>query len=787
MAAYNSIKKILIVVIIEVIVAIYLLLRCFINMADIKLGGDAFYDNIREKTNVEYTENLGVVFVSEKGTHSVEAYTYEMPLRCGGYEVTVDYEVEGIEKGNFDNVYYPETEHTVVGEVSLVSIHTSAIDMSGVKLTEGRNIASGRGYIRFGKTVPDVQLRIDYSNLGKLTVKNIHIKQSRSYQFVILFSFLIVSVLLDLLILLFFKVLEGGGIQILSKYKHILFIAGLAVILSASAFNKYLISGYDLHYHLMRIAHIAKELSYGQFPVRIYRDALNGYGYPSPLFYCDLFLYIPAVLYRMFLPLRTSYNIYVALVNLATVITAYYSCRMICKDDKISAVSTIMYCMCEWRINHVIRCGAVGGYTAFIFFPLIVAGIYRIYTEEAPGKKDRLCLAGGIAGLISCHTLSMDITVIFLIIFAFLDWKKTFTKKILGSLCISAIEAFMFSLYYIVPFIMSYIKYPLKAKMGESYIQERGIDLMQFLQLFYAGEDTHALTGQVAFAFGAGMMTALILIIYCLFVSNKKEEKEFRHCLGIILIITVISVLMMSRYFPSDMIYDNMPSAFLPVYFLLSSIQFPIRYMSITMSVLMLGTCVGLKYLKCNKINVYRVFVWFLGISSIIVYTVYIGYINTHSVIEDFTASDINLEQGIEGGEYLPGFESWKMTWDPAIIADDGVTVSNTERQNGDLLFDIFCRTNDSTNVTLPIFNYDNYYVKDSENVYFPTETDDEFRLKVLIPAGYSGRIRVYYKEPFYWRICEIITILSVFMVVFWGIRDMKGNKTKNNTMNLIQ
>ncbi len=194
----------------------------------------------------------------------------------------------------------------------------------------------------------------------------------------------------------------------------------------------------------MRISHIARELSYGQFPVRIYRDALDGYGYPSPIFYCDTFLYPSAVLYYLFLPLRTSYNLYVFLVNLATVSAAFFSCRAVCRDNRISAVSTIVYTMCEWRVGRVIKSAAVGGYTAFIFFPLIAAAVYNIYTKEKPERKDRLCLAAGMAGLISCHTLSFEITVIFLALFAVIEWKKTFSKKIFFSLCVSAAEAVLF-------------------------------------------------------------------------------------------------------------------------------------------------------------------------------------------------------------------------------------------------------------------------------------------------------------------------------------------------------
>ena len=764
--------KIFPVLIVEILMVFYLFTRCFVNMADITVDAKAFLDNIKEKTNVHYIEKEGVIFTPGEDGSKIEAYSFEMPLRAGGYEVTVDYDTDVTDDVDFETVYYPVTAHTVVGSISLVSVHTSAIDMSDVKLTAARNIASGRGYIRFGKTVPDVQLKINYSNTGKLTVKNIHIRQSRSYQFVRLFSFILICVILDALVLLFLELLEGRGKQIYKNYGCILFIAGTTCILSAPVFNNFIISGYDLNYHLMRISHIARELSYGQFPVRIYRDALDGYGYPNPLFYCDTFLYIPAVLYNLFFPLRAAYNIYVFLVNLVTVAVAFFSCRAICKDNRIAAVSTIIYTMCEWRIGRIVRGASVGGYTAFIFFPLIMVGIYNIYTKEMPEKKDRLCLAVGIAGLASCHTLSLEITVIFLGIFAVIEWRKTLKKERLISLCLSASEALLLSMYYIIPFVESYIRLPLKAKAGESYIQDRGMEFVQFIQLFYSGESIRGDLGHVSLAFGAGMIVSTVLIIHCMFISSANDEKDKRHCLGIIFIMTVLSAYMASCYFPLDMIYDNMPKFIAPAYFLLSSIQFPVRYMSMTVSILMIGVCVGLKYLKDNKKDIYKIYAWLLCIGSLTVYSVYLGYVCNNTGVEKYTASDINIDHEIMGGEYIPSYDCWTITRKSNIQVEDGIEINDVERRNGDYLFAVSNQSDKNSEVILPLFDYGNYHSESTENVYIPMGTDKYRRITLTIPAGYSGKIRVYYREPFYWRVCEIVSLTCLLLVlvsVLWN------------------
>src|SRR5699024_5520562 len=101
--------------------------------------------------------------------------------------------------------------------------------------------------------------------------------------------------------------------------------AGGIVLASLPYCADFLYTGHDLRFHCYRIWAAAQALADGQFPVRMFTDGFHGYGAATPLYYCDLFLYIPALLYNAFLPLQTCYQIYVLLVNTATMLLAYYS------------------------------------------------------------------------------------------------------------------------------------------------------------------------------------------------------------------------------------------------------------------------------------------------------------------------------------------------------------------------------------------------------------------------------------------------------------------------------
>ena len=117
---------------------------------------------------------------------------------------------------------------------------------------------------------------------------------------------------------------------------------------------------------------MAAELSYGQFPVRLTTTTLNGYGYANPLCYCELFLLLPALLYNLWLPLRTCYQIYIFAVTLATCLIAYFSFGRITESRRLGLLGAMLYTLSCYRLVCVYTRAAVGEFTAMAFFPLVL-------------------------------------------------------------------------------------------------------------------------------------------------------------------------------------------------------------------------------------------------------------------------------------------------------------------------------------------------------------------------------------------------------------------------------
>ena len=98
---------------------------------------------------------------------------------------------------------------------------------------------------------------------------------------------LLLAAVLDFVLLLLFARRDENAPVRRRKYAVPLILAGITVAACLPLFSNYLYFGHDIDYHLQRISAMAAELSYGQFPVRMTTDTLNGYGYANSLCYCE--------------------------------------------------------------------------------------------------------------------------------------------------------------------------------------------------------------------------------------------------------------------------------------------------------------------------------------------------------------------------------------------------------------------------------------------------------------------------------------------------------------------
>lgn len=567
-----------------------------------------------------------------------------------------------------------------------------------------------------------------------------------------------------------------------------------------------IIYGHDIMFHLNRIEGISRALTEHQFPVRMYPEWMNNYGYPTPVYYGDFLLYLPAVMRIMGFTLMASYKTYIVFVNILTVIIAYVCFRRIFRDYKIAVVSACAYLLATYRLMDIYCRAAVGEYSAMLFLPVIAMAMYRIYTDEESAWKqyryNALYLALGMTGLLCTHILSTEMTVVALIIVALMLAPKTFTVRRLRAIGASITGTLVFGAWYIVPFVYHFLFVPTRLNSGNvtkvfaaegelstidglsNYfppVQANGAYLGQLFDVF--GNPFGFGSADVSERYGAtpGLVLMGALLVAIFYWCKKRANKDMK-------VLTVLSVLflwMSTNLFPWDFLG-------LKVSRLFTTIEIPSRFLSLadlTLSLLVGATLLQIKRTK----NLPQVFgdpeedgQWEEMMKRLhsrrfrnVLIAVMVGCVFTSllflrdAIDNDFTVNrnDAAELDTVKGNAFVclrDGSEVWfpcDLTVGEAIVrydlaSNDGSTiVANVE-------------TSGASFVEIPKLRYPGYVAKDDSGNVLKTKDGTNNVIRVEIPAAYNGTVTVTWKEPISWRIGELITLLGfVFYLLVWWRR----------------
>ena len=129
----------------------------------------------------------------------------------------------------------------------------------------------------------------------------------------------------------------------------------------------------------------------------------------------------------------------------------------------------------------------------------------------------------------------------------------------------------------------------------------------------------------------------------------------------------------------------------------------------------------------------------------------------------------------IMGGEYLPldtkldfYFTAEVLTNDDQIIVDDYMTI------DGDNIVTLSNMSNEKSAVILPIINYDNYQAYDQNHNEIAISSAEHYRMELEIPPNFKGSITVKYEPPFFWRIAELISLLTLILLIVFVNKKKK-------------
>lgn len=756
-------KWIKVVLIIEIAVLLFVVITSFGKRHEYMVDLNSFYS---ESDNVSITAD-GNMFIS--AAESDDNYDYYED------EVLFYSDVIDISGGVYDvNVYYetgmPEqSEIDVVGGyffcVSAGSF-PSSIEASSNNIIYGQKVSNGRYWIKSTFVKPSIQLQYITNNMYDVTISKITIEENLIGRVWRILSCIIIILLIDVLVFLF------AGDYYSAKQKQVgllilLFTAGASLLSFTDVFYLY---GDDMDFHLGRIVSIANELSYGQFPVRMQSDILNGYGYASSLFYADFFLYIPAILYNLTVPLSRCLQIYIILTNFATAWIAYAVFKKMFNSYKAGITGSFIYTFSAYRLYDIYTRCAVGEFTAMAFYPLIILGIYNIHKSKDKLKlKEYLPLIIGMSGVIESHILSCYMICIALVLYILLNIRQFLVKDKMLAILKSILLTLALNAFFIIPFIDSY-RMDLVVKNVVYEIQQRGLSFAAMFNLFF-GRDYYSVQDMMI---SAGFILLAGIVIYILLYIKRDEYKlkEYRefHYGNKLVILSIVFILLASKYFP----YEKLEYCNDILKKLICVIQFPWRWLGILTVILCLVFLCAVSLLNKTENRTY--------VKYIIMFSIILTVISTYSYYyndvifadekyEAYYESDIYGQMLIigSGGEYLLGdsMESGNIAYRVSSPDSDSEDVSVLDwTKDGNKRYLTVSNTGDYALVNIPVFAYDNYEAYD-ENYNFNIYNTGDYRISILIPAGYSGTITISYEKPFLWVIAEVISCITIIMLIF--------------------
>lgn len=242
----------------------------------------------------------------------------------------------------------------------------------------------------------------------------------------------------------------SGSLARALRVLSVVYLVGLALLVWF-----FLPFGDDITFHLQRLDALAQEfrlgIDWGNFPFRIYSATLDGYGYGSPLFYGDLFLYPFALLASWGVSVYAAYR----LMLIAMLAGAYLAFRLMVREVTGSTKGLgfslgIFYAVLSTTLYSEIVGSCVGRGFVLVFAPLAVAGFYRVLFTERP--RGWLLLTVGAGGTLLAHPLNIVLLLAVLLLMLAINWRHVSACAV-RQILLSAGVAIVATLWYTLPML----------------------------------------------------------------------------------------------------------------------------------------------------------------------------------------------------------------------------------------------------------------------------------------------------------------------------------------------
>ena len=726
------------------------------------------WESIAQESKIDYDED-GRIGVTEMTDGEDILQTPPMTLPKGHYTVTLDYRyVPSVWEGGVERrscLYFTSAEAgTVTGE-------KPCIDVKKQQDTLTLNVSDDSETVRL----------VAHNDGGIFTLGTVRIEQDMLYAGACVAGWLVLFVLLDAFLLL---TVPGSPVRLAdSELCACLWVlCAVAVLTCAPALtNGGAANGADWSFHLSRIEGIANGLREGQFPVRVYSMAKDGYGYAPSLFYGELLLYFPAVLRLLGMSVQGAYHTYLLAVQLLTAGVAFFSLRQIFKQNKTALVGSALYMLSTYHLYKIYWLSAVGEYTAMAFLPLIPAALYELYDKKPLTRRRarKACaeLVVGFGMLLQVHLLSLEMTVLATAVFCLLHLHRTFTKPVLLTWLKAAALTVLLNLWFLLPFLTLMLSgdynnmYTGSPENGGQIVKNCGLRIAEL----FGWQKNHNNLGPELLAGG-------FVLLWCWLTLRERDaqpegvnRKDIRVGLWAVGF-AALACWMSTNTFPWQAV-GRIPV----VGRILVAIQFPGRYLSLATVLLVLAAACGLSALRRTG-YARPVAVLLLGVSvfgAALFFrdqqadTAYLGD-GGQLIYSEYKKFNIGW---YFDGLYLPDGAHETQNGYESTVPVTTVEVTSIEQADGITTLTCAETTGQNQHAELPLLYYLGYTVIEGPGTAFKTANG---LVGVTVPANYTGTIRVTYREPKRWLAADVVSLVTLVGVLLIIRRKKCKGKRKD-------
>lgn len=684
-------------------------------------------------------------------------------------------------------VYTVELEYsTDTDYMNLCTLQDGTVFYGGLK-TNGEQLCSGLNRTSFGmwllEGTEQLQVLVSYGGEGSLQTSAVTFRETNqlwtSMLVMILFFY---GLLLSGLVFYCYDREYGVAIERKNAFFWVMLIGFMA---SVPFFFHGNAAGGDLAYHLNRIEGIKDGILSGQFPTRIEPEWVQGYGYANAIFYCPTLLLFPALLRLAGFTVAMSYQIYCITLNFAMAWIAYYCFRRIFQSRPIGILCSAMYTLSLVHIYAALVKAAVGEASAMLFLPLVLYGLFRIFTEDPKGRTYKTAwipVAAGYAGIVQTHVLTGEITVFLTMIVCILCIKRVFRKETFLELAKGAGVALGVSLWYLVPFLDYYLTQDVHVRhVSGRTIQERGLYPAHLLHNFWQFGG-NAILGEEGMRhsnpYGVGLLLVTALVLFVILWFSGRLPRKNTPLLKLAKLSAVLGSILMFmslNIFPWDRIQKiNGITASL-----VSSLQFPNRVLgwATLCLVVVCGYCMKLLHKRGKQLCYYGgMIAILLGITTSSIYF-------TDYATRDQQKVTIYNREGMGTG-YISGEEYLIEGTDQSLLvfkegtAGSGVEIADYQKQYLHVQLTCTNGTAEESYVELPLLYYKGYRaIATEDKTAMEIGPGDNNVVRVVIPAGFSGEISVNFVSPFYWRISECISLGVLVLLLILYVRKLRKRR----------